>query len=207
MRLSPRLWHGLIPTWKPMDLGGPDRDAGSGGNPIGRWSPPPIGVVKLNTDAGILNRTGTGMGCVIRDWMGRFIGASALKERGAGRPIEAEAKAIWMGLKEANRRGLSPIIVESDCEVLIRKLRRKEMDRTELGSWCEEILRLAETNENLSGEQVIWSFVSRTYNGAAHWLAHSIGVWNSQVVWVDEPPLSLLVLLEADMGRSSLGLV
>ncbi|CAL1403382.1 unnamed protein product [Linum trigynum] len=168
---------------------------------IHQWSPPPVGFVKLNSDAGVFQNGGVGFGCVLRDWRGAFVGATMKKEKGSCSPIEAEARALVIGLVEANRRNLSPLIVESDCQVLINKLRRREEDFTELGSWCDEILRLAKVNEGLSGSQVIWSFAGRKKNRVAHWLAHSGSVWDRQVVWTENPPLSLLVLLEEDLGR------
>ncbi|CAL1390709.1 unnamed protein product [Linum trigynum] len=110
------------------------------------WIPPPEGTFKLNSDAGVLNQTGVGFGCVIRDWEGKFCGVMAKKERGSCRPIEAEAKAIVMGLCEANRRGLGPLMVESDCQLLIGKLENGETNFSELGVCCEDIKKLARCN-------------------------------------------------------------
>ncbi|CAL1354655.1 unnamed protein product [Linum trigynum] len=124
------------------------------------------------------------------------------KERGVCRAIEEEARAMVLGLAEANRRILSPLIVEFDCQSLINKIQRREADATELGEWCEAIWRLAKVNESFSGKQVTWVFAGRKMNKVAHWLAHSGSRWDEQVVWVDNPPLILLSLLEDDMGRS-----
>ncbi|CAL1407552.1 unnamed protein product [Linum trigynum] len=191
-----------------MDALGPLGTISIGGNrnPANEnWTPPPEVVFKLNADAGFLQQTETGLGCILRDWWGEFRGATAMKDKGKCRPIEAKARAIWMGLREANRRVLSPLVVESDCLVLINKLKKKEGDRTELGSWCEEIWRMADANASLYGKHVEWSFSPRKSNTIAHWLAHSVGVWEHQVVWVDEPPLSLRVLIEAELGRAPPG--
>ncbi|CAL1402625.1 unnamed protein product [Linum trigynum] len=166
-----------------------------------QWSPPPIDFVKLNSDAGVFQNGGMGLGCVFRDWRGAFVGATLKKEKGSCRPIEAEARALVMGLVEANQRFFSPLIVESDCQVLINKLKKKEVDFTELGNWCDEILRLAKVNEDLSSSQVVWLFGGRKKNRLAHWLAHSGSVWDRQVVWTENPPLSLLALLEEDLGQ------
>ncbi|CAL1398314.1 unnamed protein product [Linum trigynum] len=169
------------------------------------WTPPPIGVFKMNSDAGLLGQQGVGFGCVIRDSSGNFCGATAKKERGICRPIEAEAKAIIMGIREANRRGLSPFIVETDCLRLIHKLEKEENDTTELGIWCEEIKKLAKANEVLSGVSTRWGYTHRKNNSIAHWLAHSCFCWDRQFVWVDNPPTSLLLLLQADLGQASFG--
>ncbi|CAL1413281.1 unnamed protein product [Linum trigynum] len=166
------------------------------------WIPPPRGAFKLNTDAGVFPQGGVGLGCVIRNEEGAFVGASLKKERGTCRVIEAEAKAIFMGLVEANRRAISPLVVESDCQALISKLQRRDADASELGVWCEKIWNLAKVNESFSGQQVTWVYVGRKANTVAHWLAHSGARWDHQVVWVDDPPLSLLSLMENDLCPS-----
>ncbi|CAL1399165.1 unnamed protein product [Linum trigynum] len=160
---------------------------------------------KLNSDAWLFHLSGIGLGAIIRDWRGAFKGATTMKEEGRCRPIEVEAEAVLMGIREANIRELSPLIVESDCQVLIRKLSEGEEDWMELGVWCQEIWKLAEVNSRMSRIQVKWVFAPRSANGVAHWLAHSIGVWNNQIVWVDEPPNSLLYLLDGDLGRAPVG--
>ncbi|CAL1378796.1 unnamed protein product [Linum trigynum] len=100
----------------------------------------------MNSDAGLLKPSGVGLGCVFKNWDGKFMGALAGKEMGSCRQVEAEARAIVLGLKEANRRGWSPLIVESDCLNLVKLLERDEEHRTELGVWCKEIRKLAEVN-------------------------------------------------------------
>ncbi|CAL1407957.1 unnamed protein product [Linum trigynum] len=124
----------------------------------------------------------------------------AKKVKGVCRTIEVEARALVMGLREANRRELSPLIVEMDCQVLVNQLKKGEEDCTELGLWCEELKVLARVNESLSGREVKWEFRSRKSNVVVHWLAH-IGLgWDQQVVWVENPPLTLGCMIEADLG-------
>ncbi|CAL1376511.1 unnamed protein product [Linum trigynum] len=110
----------------------------------------------------------------------------AKKERGVCRPIEVETKALVMGLREANRRALNPLIVESDCQVLVNLL-KNGMD------------------DFLAGEKVKWRFTPRKSNSVAHWLAHAGLSWEQQIVWVENPPLSLCCLIEADLGQGPSG--
>ncbi|CAL1393441.1 unnamed protein product [Linum trigynum] len=170
-----------------------------------RWLPPPEGVFKMNCDAGVIQQQGVRLGAVLRNWRGEFVGVMVKREKGLCRPIVAEAKAMVMGLREANHRSLSPLIVESDCQDLVNFLDKGEPDFTELGIWCKEIEELALENERLSGHKVRWRFSSRKTNSLAHWLAHSGLGWNHQMVWVDNPPSNLLCMVEADLGLGPLG--
>ncbi|CAL1396417.1 unnamed protein product [Linum trigynum] len=126
-----------------------------------RWAPPPEGVFKLNSDAGVIQDWGIGLGCIIRDSRGNFVGAMAKKERGVCRPIEAESKALVLGLREANRRLLSPLIVETDCQVLVNLLKKGEEDFTDLSLWCYELKEMAKVNEDFLGCEVMWEFRPR----------------------------------------------
>ncbi|CAL1361249.1 unnamed protein product [Linum trigynum] len=169
----------------------------------GRWSPPPEGFIKLNTDAGVFQQQGIGFGCIFRDGQGAFVGALAKKEKGVCRPIEAEARAMVMGLREANRRLLGPLIVESYCQSLVKMLKNGDEDFTELGVLCEELRKLASVNESLVGDKVRWVFSPRKTNSVAHWLAHVGLGWNQQWVWVDNPPMYLRCLIEDDVGHGA----
>ncbi|CAI0556201.1 unnamed protein product [Linum tenue] len=169
-------------------------------NPQG-WRPPPSGSFKMNSDAGVLRLNGIGLGCVLRDWNENFLGAVAGKESGTCRPVEAEARALVAGLREANRRGWSALIVESDCMKLIQMLDKGEEDRTELEIWCKEIRELASINEAFSGKKVEWAFVPRKSNAVAHCLAHLDGSWDQICIWTDSPPYSIRSLLEAEKAQ------
>lgn len=61
------------------------------------WTPPAEGWVKINIDAAVFLNGTIGVGAVIRDDHGRFVGARGLKIAGAWKPREAEA----IGLREA----------------------------------------------------------------------------------------------------------
>ncbi|XP_027170937.1 uncharacterized protein LOC113770618 [Coffea eugenioides] len=88
-----------------------------------RWAFPPTGCFKLNTDSCATGR-GSGGGGVIRDSCGRLIVAFA-DSFGCVDSLQAEARALLLGLQLGRQVGVSRLIVESDCLVLINCVRRE----------------------------------------------------------------------------------
>ncbi|KAL6134961.1 hypothetical protein ACLB2K_067189 [Fragaria x ananassa] len=85
------------------------------------WSPPPVGWVKVNSDAAWLPSSSAGLGVIIRDSSGRVIGG--LAEAAVIPSVEgAEAEAILRGVELAISLNLKQIIVESDSKQLISEL-------------------------------------------------------------------------------------
>lgn len=82
------------------------------------WSPPPAGWLKVNIDAAVFLNGLIGVGAVIRDDQGCFVGARCLRVTGAWKPREAEA----IGLKEALSwvivRGYTKCVFETDSYTL-----------------------------------------------------------------------------------------
>nr|XP_027083596.1 uncharacterized protein LOC113705890 [Coffea arabica] len=88
-----------------------------------RWIFPPAGYFKLNTDGCATDRGSGGCG-VIRDSCGRLIVAFA-DSFGCVDSLQAEARALLLGLQLGRQVGVSRLIVESNCLVLINCLRRE----------------------------------------------------------------------------------
>ena len=84
---------------------------------------PPLGMVKLNTDAAVnLDTRTASSGCVIRDAGEQFLAACRLEIDGVIDVTTAEAQALRDGLRLAERVGRSHICVESDCLEVIQAL-------------------------------------------------------------------------------------
>ncbi|KAL2895927.1 hypothetical protein RDABS01_000461 [Bienertia sinuspersici] len=78
------------------------------------WLPPPMGIVKINTDAHVLQGVKVGLGVVIRDNRGA-IRAAAVKSL-EPRSVEiAEAEAARYGLELARRLNYDKVVVEVDA--------------------------------------------------------------------------------------------
>lgn len=93
--------------------------------PMPRWQPPGEGWVKINTDAGVLSDVGSGLGVVCRKEDGSVLGCEVIQATVRWEVRVAEAKAVLEGLHFARELGLSHIMVESDCLVLIQALQKK----------------------------------------------------------------------------------
>ncbi|KAL2487988.1 uncharacterized protein Fot_41280 [Forsythia ovata] len=66
---------------------------------IDRWNPPPTGSLNLNTDAAIFeNQRKTGLGLVIRDYLGSFVATRVVPVQGIVDPLIAEALRVREGL-------------------------------------------------------------------------------------------------------------
>ncbi|KAF7836970.1 hypothetical protein G2W53_005452 [Senna tora] len=82
-------------------------------SPPSRWLPPPLNFYKINTDASRVSETGAGAGCVIRNWSGRVLAASALKIPSSEAIELLEAEAVKRGLEIAIRLGIQKAMVEA----------------------------------------------------------------------------------------------
>ena len=86
-----------------------------------RWTFPVEGSFKLNTD-GCSMVGGSGGGGVIRDSRGKLIIAFA-DSFGSLDSLQAEARALLLGLQLGYSLGISQMFVESDCLVLVNCLK------------------------------------------------------------------------------------
>ncbi|XP_074310491.1 uncharacterized protein LOC141646518 [Silene latifolia] len=132
---------------------------------VRRWSKPGKRVVKLNVDAGTKDGCGTGMVCRGSD--GEVIWGSSEMRREELEPRVAEAVAVLEGVKEARRRGVARLIVESDCKVLIDALKTGAKGRSDFHLVLVDILSICSEFNFIS-----WSFVGMNCNSVAHVLAH-----------------------------------
>ncbi|CAL9017353.1 unnamed protein product [Prunus brigantina] len=78
------------------------------------WTPPEIGVLKLNVDGSLMRNSGSiGAGGVIRDHLGNWIGGFAVN-LGKGQILEAELWGLFFGLNLAITRSIRDIVAEMD---------------------------------------------------------------------------------------------
>jgi hypothetical protein len=108
-----------------------------------RWMPPSDGWVKVNTD-GVYSpqRNYGGGGAVMRDHHGRFIAGSCCFFPTDSDPERAELLACNQGVNLAIQRGETKIILEIDCQSVVTKLQREELDRSIHGTFVEDIKAL-----------------------------------------------------------------
>ncbi|XP_074354386.1 uncharacterized protein LOC141693256 [Apium graveolens] len=158
------------------------------------WTSPPQGWVKINVDAAIFEEVGSvGVGSVIRDANGTFVGARHCKFEAQLSPREAEA----LGLKEAllwtKRLGFRSCIFETDAKTVveaIKAIKGCSYFHT-IVSDCVELLK------HFDNVQV--DFIHRSANGVAHTLARASRSMSGSQEWIGVAPefISDVVIIDS----------
>ncbi|XP_074298165.1 uncharacterized protein LOC141628985 [Silene latifolia] len=176
-----------------VDIGGNGREVAVD---RGVWRGPVEGVVKINTDAGVAEGMGTGLGVVARNSSGELLWAAVLQNRMVGEAKNAEAEAILFGMKEAWSRGHMSIMMESDCQAVIKDLREKKKGRADIFRIYDDIFHLRS-----SFNSVEFSFVRRESNRVAHLLAHSSPWLEGKRIWSDNAPQNIIDAIFHDINE------
>ena len=86
-----------------------------------RWSLPPAPSLKFNVDGAIfVELHSIGVGVIERDWNGRFVAAMCKQIHAPLGPLEAESKAVEVGLQFAKQLRFSNFIIEGDSLIVSR---------------------------------------------------------------------------------------
>ncbi|XP_074278012.1 uncharacterized protein LOC141601617 [Silene latifolia] len=131
------------------------------------WLPPTAGRVKINGDAASKEEVGVGVGIVCRDEKGECLWGVSNRRNVVWEPRLAEAVAVLEGLQEAKRRNHRHIVMESDCLQLIEDIRSSKEGRNDYFLVIDDIRFLCNDFDSIA-----WTFVRRTGNYVAHFLAH-----------------------------------
>ncbi|XP_074315009.1 uncharacterized protein LOC141651187 [Silene latifolia] len=166
------------------------------GSRLGSWEPPGSGVSKINTDAGVVEGVGVGLGAVSRNSAGEVEWAVVV-QRGAGCAVDmAEAEAILLGLREAIRMQSRNVVIESDCLIVVDDLNRNRRGKSELFVIYEEIRQLS-----LSFESIVFKHISRNFNKLAHVIAHAMPWFHGRRFWTSVLPAELGVVALSDVSN------
>jgi ribonuclease HI len=110
-------------------------------------------------------------------------------------PEHAELLACRAAIHLAKDRGVSKLVLETDCQTAVRKIATTELDRSVQGPLVEDIKALLG-----SFNEFLVSFVRRTGNRVAHVFA-KLGCDNKCCnTWVDFPPGCVVDPLASDAG-------
>jgi hypothetical protein len=105
-----------------------------------KWTPPPLGWVKMNTDAAFCHNSGAASaGIVVRDNKGRVLLTAWKRMRECGSPEPGEAEACLEGLRLTLEWIRHPTWVEMDCLTIIQDIGRKEDTRSSLAGLLVEV--------------------------------------------------------------------
>lgn len=139
-----------------------------------KWSKPPVGALKLNSDGSFYSEEKTGgWGFVIRDDNGGVIKAAAGKETCVLDAFHAELLGVQAGLRMVASLGISRLHIETDATLVKEAVEGDEYRLSAMGGIVTEI------NYLLSSELLFSSInvCPRACNKVAHMLA-SIGCKN-----------------------------
>ncbi|KAL6184355.1 hypothetical protein ACLB2K_045757 [Fragaria x ananassa] len=158
------------------------------------WHPPPPDVVKINIDAAWkTSNQHSGIGLVVRNHRGCSIaGASLLCSHNS--VVEAEADSVVKGLQIAMFLNLKNVIIEGDCQEVIRSL----SSPTFTPNW--KILPILNRVKFLlpAFDEVLWNWVPREANRVVDAAAKLAMVRLCSSDWANTPPTSLLHILRSD---------
>ncbi|KAL2935796.1 hypothetical protein RDABS01_018914 [Bienertia sinuspersici] len=129
------------------------------------WSPPPMGWVKVNTDANVITGEKVSIGAVIRDEKGA-LKAFGVKVVGPASVEIAKAEAARYGLMLARRLGFLRIILECDAIGVINAINSKKQGETPIFLLFEDIQSYIRCFDDF-----LCSHVKRTGNTVAHLVA------------------------------------
>ncbi|XP_074378629.1 uncharacterized protein LOC141720175 [Apium graveolens] len=150
------------------------------------------GWVKVNTDATVFQDGSVGVGCVMRDSQGAFLGARCCRKMGAWSPREAEAIGMKEALSWVIARKNQCCIMESDSRMLVQACNGspgEAMFGTIVGD-CIQLLKHI--------NPVLVRFTYRSANSVAHALAKANYSMSGEREWLDSPSGFILHVLEND---------
>lgn len=156
------------------------------------WRAPPPGVLKVNSDASLAIEGRVGLGVVARDEKGDVIFATTRRVRAWWPPEIAECKALLLAIKLAKRYGLANVILESDSQVLVKRLSKAVVFYSDFDCILEDILSFC-----CWFESVVWSHVKRGGNYVAHHLAKLVPFGVEQI-WENHCPVEISPYILSD---------
>ena len=149
-----------------------------------RWSPPPPNWYKVNVDGVIFKDQGSiGVGVVIRNAQGEVMGAMSKKISRPLGAIEAEAKAMEVGILFAWDLGLKNIVAEGDSLTVVQALKGSISPAISIQKVTEGISWWLKKFDS-------WKILHarRSSNTAAHSMAKEANSILDSVIWVEESP-------------------
>ena len=161
----------------------------NGPSPItqAHWSPPLADMFKTNVDGAIFaHQKSAGIGMVIRDSVGRIIGACSKKIQAPLDAMEAEAKAVEFGLHFVRDMMIQEFVLESDSLTVINALKE-----TSPPPFLIAVVVYGSLSDSHDFRQVVFSHVCRQANKPAHLLAkYALGI-DDFSVWLEKCPCFL----------------
>ena len=163
-------------------------------DPVNPWCKPPSNWVKLSVDGSFCGTDkSAGAGMVLRDSEGDSIFLECTHLMRCQSPFEAELRACKGGLERALQMSDLPIIVDSDCSMLVSAVKSTSTDRS-------PYLHLVHDIRVLASHFSACSFVKvdRSQVRVSDALANFARVQNCTNLWLSSGPDEILRLLDFD---------
>jgi hypothetical protein len=149
-----------------------------------RWRKPGPGLIKCNVDASFSEQNSTGAtGAVLRDHEGRICGGSAKWYNHCLNALATEAMACRNGMQLAIDRGVTRLLMETDCQVLVQLWNKRAMQRSEVDPHLFQMDELSRGFESFD-----LCFIYRDCNRLAHECARLVSRENPVDEWLVTPP-------------------
>ncbi|KAL8507295.1 hypothetical protein ACS0TY_018002 [Phlomoides rotata] len=162
----------------------------------GTWQPPPVGMLKINSDGATSAHGRACLGFVIRDDRGivRLLGAQTRRIDGDSTLLEA--LAMKFGLKIAAEHGLQNLIMEADSSNLIQAIRGELVVDPYSMSIVKDIRTMT---EGIGYSDYLYT--KRESNCVAHTIARTFVGWDFEKIWVRGVPENCISILVKDVRR------
>ncbi|KAJ8749857.1 hypothetical protein K2173_013772 [Erythroxylum novogranatense] len=158
------------------------------------WKKPPVGFIRINTDAAIFKELGTtSTGFVVRNSNGDCIAVGSNIFSGVLDPSTVEAMSIREALSWVKKKNLHSVIIESDSKLVIQSLLSNRRNRSDVDFIVIDCLFLCN-----SINDVHFGFCKRSANCAAHTLARNASSMSGLVYWDLSVPSCISSALAAD---------
>lgn len=147
------------------------------------WRKPAPGLIKCNVDASFSEVNGSGAtGVVLRDHEGTTWGGSAKWYNHCLNALTTEALACRDGMQFALDRGMTRLLMETDCQVLVQLWSNRASQRSEVNPILLQMNELSRSFEVFD-----LCFTYRACNRLAHECARLVSRENPEEEWLVTP--------------------
>ncbi|KAL0017429.1 hypothetical protein SO802_004498 [Lithocarpus litseifolius] len=163
-----------------------------------RWCPLPAPYLKFNVDGAIFTELrSVGIEIIVRDWNGRSVAAMCKHIHAPLGPLEAESKAVEVGLQFAKQHGVSDFIIEGDSLIVSSALSQSSSVPTSIDAVIMGIRSAA-----WEFHSVYFSHVKHNANNPAHLLAKYAKGIVHQCMWMENCPSFLKLAILHDVNST-----
>ena len=164
------------------------------------WKKPPLGWMKVNTDAAFVSATGDGAGgAVVRNSQGEIMMAAARFYKHLPDVLTSEALAARDGMMLAQDLGVDELILELDNSTLVALIRSEDGGRCAIAGLWQEIRKHSRVFHSFD-----ISFVNREGNEVAHLCASKASASFPLLSWSGRFPNWLMEAVSKDCNNPAI---